>query len=140
MAGLARVLEVMPEDYRSRPKYVEQFRQMASWAAELQGRDGLWRPGLLNEAGYPLPEVSGSAFFISAMAWGVNHGILDRAAYLRVIERGWAGLLSHVYADGQLGCIQPIGAAPGDFKATSSFGYGVGSFLLSGIRVAAVGG
>ena len=37
MAGLARVLEVMPEDYPNRAKYVEQFRQMASRVAELQG-------------------------------------------------------------------------------------------------------
>ena len=132
MAGLARVLEAMPEDYPSRAKYVEQFRQMASRVAELQGADGLWRPGLLNADGYPLPEVSGSAFFIYAIAWGVNHGVLDRGKYLVVIERGWAGVLSHVYIDGRLGCIQPIGAAPGDFKPTSSYVYGVGAFLLAG--------
>ncbi len=132
MAGLARVLEVMPEDYPNRAKYVEQFRQMASRVAELQGADGLWRPGLLNAAGYPLPEVSGSAFFIYAMAWGINHRILERDKYLPVIERGWSGALSHVYSDGRLGCIQPIGAAPGDFKPTSSYVYGVGAFLLAG--------
>jgi unsaturated rhamnogalacturonyl hydrolase len=132
MAGLARVLEAMPENYPGRPKYVEQFQQMASRVAELQGEDGLWRPGLLNAAAYPLPEVSGSAFFLYAITWGVNHGILDRAPYLPSIARGWTGLLSHVYADGRLGCIQPIGAAPGDFKPTSSYVYGVGAFLLAG--------
>ena len=132
MAGLARVLEVTPEGYSSRAKYVEQFRQLASRVSELQGADGLWRPGLLNPDGYPLPEVSGSAFFIYAIAWGVNHGVLDRAKYLPLMERGWAGLLSHVYIDGRLGCIQPIGAAPGDFKPTSSYVYGVGAFLLAG--------
>ena len=140
MAGLARVLEVMPEDYPGRPRYLEQFRQMASRVAELQGNDGLWRPGLLNETGYALPEVSGSAFFIYAIAWGVNHRILDRATYLRVIERGWEGLLSHVYHDGRLGCIQPIGAAPGDFKATSSYVYGVGAFLLAGSQLPQLAG
>ena len=139
MAGLGRVLEVMPEDYPSRAKYVEQFRQMASRVAELQGRDGLWRPGLLNADGYPLPEISGSAFFIYAMAWGVNHGVLDRGKYLPVIERGWVGVLSHVYSDGRLGCIQPIGAAPGDFKPTSSYVYGVGAFLLAGSELHRLG-
>jgi unsaturated rhamnogalacturonyl hydrolase len=139
MAGLARVLEIMPEDYPSRAKYVEQFRQMASRVAELQGPDGLWRPGLLNADGYPLPEVSGSAFSIYAMAWGLNHDVLDRGKYLPVIKRGWAGVLAHVYSDGRLGCIQPIGAAPGDFKPTSSYVYGVGAFLLAGSELHRLG-
>ena len=98
LAGLARVLEVMPEDYPTRAKYVEQFHQIASRVAELQGADGLWRPGLLNPDGYPLPEVSGSAFFIYAIAWGVRHGILDRQEYLPLLERGWSGVFSVCWA------------------------------------------
>lgn len=132
MAGLVRVLEEMPEDYPSRQKYVDQYRQLAERVAGLQGSDGLWRPGLLNADAYPLPEVSGSAFFIYSLAWGINHGLLDRGKYLPVVEKGWAGLLSHIYEDGRLGCIQPIGAAPGAFKPSSSYVYGVGAFLLAG--------
>jgi len=41
MAGLARVLDVMPEDYPTRQKYIEQYRQMAEKIASLQGTDGL---------------------------------------------------------------------------------------------------
>ncbi len=132
MAGLARVLEEMPEDYPTRQKYVEQFREMAFRVAALQGADGLWRPGLLDANAYSLPEVSGSAFFIYALAWGVNHGVVARASYMPVVQKGWAGLVSHIYADGRLGCIQPIGAAPGAFKESSSYVYGVGAFLLAG--------
>jgi len=132
MAGLARVLAEMPEDYPSRQKYVDQYRELAARVASIQGADGLWRPGLLDADAYALPEVSGSAFFIYSMAWGINHGILDRKTYLPVVTRGWAGLVSHVYVDGRLGCIQPIGAAPGDFKPSSSYVYGVGAFLLAG--------
>jgi len=135
MAGLARVLEAMPEDYPSRQKYLEQFRQMAEKAASLQGKDGLWRPGLLDADAYPLPEASGSGFFVYAFAWGIHHGVLDRQMYLPVVQRGWAGLLSKIYKDGRLGCIQPIGAAPGDFKPTSSYVYGVGAFLLAGSEI-----
>src|SRR5579863_9330914 len=47
IAGLAEVLEAMPPDYSSRPKYVEQFQQMASKMKSIQGGDGLWEPGLL---------------------------------------------------------------------------------------------
>jgi rhamnogalacturonyl hydrolase YesR len=132
IAGLALVLQEMPQDYPSRPRYLEQFRQMAFRLASIQGEDGLWRPGLLNASAYPLPEVSGSSFFVYALAWGINHRILDRAIYLPVVQKGWAGLVSHIYADGRLGCIQPIGPAPGAFKPQSSYVYGVGAFLMAG--------
>jgi unsaturated rhamnogalacturonyl hydrolase len=132
MAGLARVLQEMPEDYPTRKKYETQFREMAATIATLQGRDGLWRPGLLDADAYPLPEVSGSSFFVYALAWGIDHHLLDRKTYLPVVKRGWRGLLSHVYEDGRLGSIQPIGAAPDAFQPTSSYVYGVGAFLLAG--------
>ncbi|MFZ0663982.1 MAG: glycoside hydrolase family 88 protein [Acidobacteriaceae bacterium] len=135
MGGLARVLDEMPENYPTRTKYVEQFQQMAARVAQIQGKDGLWRPGLLDKQAYPLPENSGSGFFVYALAWGINHKLLDRRKYLPVVKKGWAGLLSHVYEDGRLGCIQPIGAAPGAYSATSSYAYGVGAFLLAGSEV-----
>jgi len=135
MAGLVRVLEYMPKDYPTRQKYVTQFQEMAQMVASLQGDDGLWRPGLLDEKVYPLPEVSGSAFFTYAIAWGINQRILDQKVYRPVIEKAWRGLLSHVYQDGRLGCIQPIGAAPDSYKPTASYTYGVGAFLLAGSEV-----
>jgi unsaturated rhamnogalacturonyl hydrolase len=135
MGGVVRVLEEIPEDYPTRQKYVEQYRQMADRVASLQGADGLWRSGLLNQDAYPLPEVSGSAFFVYSLAWGIDHGLLDRAKYLPIVQKGWAGLVSHIYEDGRLGSIQPIGAAPGDFKPSSSYVYGVGAFLLAGSEV-----
>ncbi len=135
MGGIARVLDYMPKDYPTRSKYVEQFREMAAAAIKVQGEDGLWRSGLLDAQAYPLPEVSGSAFLTYALAWGVNQRILDRKTYEPVVKKAWAGLLARVYADGRLGCIQPVGAAPGQFKATSSYVYGVGAFLLAGSQV-----
>ena len=135
MAGLVRVLEAMPADYPTRPKYVAQLQQMAQAIAAIQAPDGLWRPGLLDAADYKLPEVSGSAFNTYALAWGIRAGILDRKQYLPVLEKAWAGLLTHVYRDGRLGCIQPVGAAPGQFTAGSSYTFGVGAFLLAGSEV-----
>jgi unsaturated rhamnogalacturonyl hydrolase len=139
MAGTVRVLEYMPKDYPSRPKYIAQFQDMAAKVASLQGSDGLWRPGLLDAAAYPLPEVSGSAFFTYALAWGINQKVLDRKTYLPVVEKSWGGLISHTYEDGRLGCIQPIGAAPDSYKPTASYTYGVGAFLLAGSEVAKLG-
>jgi len=135
MAGLVRVLDAMPKNDPDRNRYVAQFLEMAKAVAAIQGWDGLWRPGLLDAHAYKLPEVSGSAFFTYALAWGVRKGILDRKEYLPVVRKAWAGLLTHVYQEGRLGCIQPIGAAPGQFTPTSSYVFGVGAFLLAGSEV-----
>jgi len=95
----------------------------------------LWRPGLLDAPAYPLPEVSGSAFFTYALAWGINQHFLDAKTYRPVVEKAWRGLVSHIYQDGRLGCIQPIGSAPDAYKPTASYTYGVGAFLLAGSEV-----
>lgn len=134
-AGLARILTDMPADYPSRPRYVAQFQQMAKKIASLQGADGLWRAGLLDEADYKLPEISGSAFFTYGFAYGINSGILDGKVYKPVVQRAWQGLLAHIYQDGRLGSMQPVGAAPGAFTPTSSYVYGTGGFLLAGSEV-----
>jgi unsaturated rhamnogalacturonyl hydrolase len=130
--ALVNVLRIMPVDYPSRPKYLAQFREMAEKVAAIQGADGLWRSGLLDPAAYDLPEVSGSAFFTFAIAYGINEKILDRKTYLPVVERSWKGILGHIYADGRLGSIQPIDGQPGKFKLSASYVYGVGGFLMAG--------
>jgi len=135
MGGIVRVLEQLPAGSPLRPKYIAQLKDMAAATLAVQGSDGLWRPGLLDPDAYPLPEISGSAFIAYAMAYGVNQGILDRATYWPAVEKAWAGMLQHVYADGRLGCIQPVGAAPGAFTETSSYVYGVGAYLLAGSEI-----
>lgn len=131
MGGLVKVLEIMPKNYPARAKYVEQFRQMAEEVKSIQGKDGLWRSGLLDPDAYDLPEVSGSAFFTYAIAYGINEHILDRKTYFPIVEKSWKGMLEHVYADGRLGSIQPVDGQPGKFKRSSSHVYGVGGFLMA---------
>lgn len=135
MAGIVRVLQRLPANSPLRPKYVTLLRQMAAAVLAVQGDDGLWRPGILDPESYPLPEVSGSAFITYALAYGVNERILDRNTYLPAVHKAWAGLLTHVYADGRLGCMQAIGHAPDAFTKTSSYTYGVGGFLLAGSEI-----
>jgi len=132
MGGIVRVLSTLPADDPMRAHYIDLLRQMAEEVASIQGSDGLWRPGLLDAESYPLPEISGSAFFTYAIAWGINHHLLDAKVYQPVVDRAWRGMLAHIYQDGRLGCIQPIGAAPGEYKASSSYVFGVGAFLLAG--------
>ncbi len=140
MAAFAKVLDVMPPDYPTRPKYVAQYREMATRIAALQGKDGLWRSGLLDPAAYNLPEISGSAFNTYSIAWGINHGVLESAKYGPVVQRAWAGIIQHIYADGRLGSIQPIDGQPGVFKPSASYVYGVGGFLLAASEVGKLGG
>jgi len=138
MAGLVRVLASLPSDDPLRPFYVQQLREMAAEIASLQGKDGLWRPGLLDAASYTEPEVSGSAFFTYALAWGISHHVLDAHVYLPVAELAWQGLVAHIYQDGRLGDIQPIGEAPDTYKPSSSYNFGVGAFLLAGAEMDAL--
>jgi len=135
MGGTVRVLRQLPKNSPLRPKYVALLKEMATASLAIQGKDGLWRPGLLDADAYPLPEVSGSAFIAYAIAYGVNEKILDKKTYWPAVEKAWAGMLTHVYADGRLGAIQPVGAAPGAYAETSSYVYGVGAYLLAGSEI-----
>ena len=138
MGAFVKVLEVMPKDYPDREKYIAQYREMADRIASIQGKDGLWRSGLLDPDAYDLPEVSGSAFFTYSLAWGINHKVLNRAKFEPVVKRAWARMLTHIYADGRLGSIQPIDGQPGKFKLSASYVYGVGGFLLAASEVDAM--
>jgi rhamnogalacturonyl hydrolase YesR len=135
LGGLARLLEYFPKNDPRRAKYVQQFREMSAKLASLQGKDGLWRSGLLDPDYYGIPENSGSALITYGLAYGINEGILDRRTYKPVVERAWKGMLMHVYADGRFGGIQQVGAAPAFYKPSSSWVYGVGGFLLAGSEI-----
>jgi unsaturated rhamnogalacturonyl hydrolase len=139
MGGLVRTLEYLPKDDPARAKYVTQLKEMAARVASLQGPDGLWRAGMLDPDNYSEPEISGSALFAYAFAWGINEGVLDGKTYRPVVAKAWAGMLKHVYADGRLGSIQQTGAEPAPFKPTASYTYGVGAFLLAGSEIRRMG-
>ena len=135
MGGIARILDELPPDDPRRAFYVTQLQEMAARVAQLQGPDGLWHAGLLDPKTYPLPEVSGSAFFTYAIAFGIDHGILDAKTFRPVVERAWRGMLGHVYADGRLGDIQQTGSEPAFYMPTASYTYGVGAYLLAGAEI-----
>ncbi|MCX7819792.1 MAG: glycoside hydrolase family 88 protein [Kiritimatiellae bacterium] len=131
LAGLARMLQVLPADYPDRPRYERQYLEMAAAVRAVQPADGMWRSSLLDPEAYPLPEASGTGFFTFALAWGLNEGLLARPAYEDVVWRAWAGLVRCVRDDGRLAHVQPIGADPKRFDPEHSDVYGVGAFLLA---------
>ena len=135
LAGLARVLDVLPADHPSRERFVHQYREMAERIGKLQQKDGLWRSSLLDPKGYPLKESSGSSFYCYALAWGVNRGLLDRGRYEPKVRRAWLALNECVDPDGRLTHVQPVGHDPREFEPDSTAPYGVGAFLLAGSEV-----
>jgi rhamnogalacturonyl hydrolase YesR len=140
MGGMVRVLDNMPEDFAHRGRMIALFRQMAARIAGLQLPDGCWRTSLLDPQRYPGKETSGTAFYCYALAWGVNHGILERRRYLPVVRAAWAALVNAVQADGKLGFVQQIGDQPGATDANTTEAYAVGGFLLAGSEVMAIEG
>ncbi len=135
IAGLARVLENMPEDYSSRDCYINLFQKMAQKIADIQPEDGLWRSSLLDPVNYPAPEASGTGFICYGLAWGVNNGFLNKAAYLPVIKKAWEGLIRCIQPGGKLGWVQLPGGSPGDVTKEKTGSYGVGAFLLAGCEL-----
>jgi rhamnogalacturonyl hydrolase YesR len=135
LAGLARVLQYLPDDYPARPRYRTLFLEMAHRVVSLQGTDGYWRASLLDPTSRPAPEASGTGFFTYALAWGVNEGLLDRAAFEPAVRKGWQALVHAVQPDGMLGYVQHPGDGPGDTGPDHTEPYGVGAFLLAGSEV-----
>ncbi|MEK7781625.1 MAG: glycoside hydrolase family 88 protein [Verrucomicrobiota bacterium] len=139
--GLCLLLESLPKDHPTRGFYENLFQEMTYSVLAAQQADGLWRPSLLDLEQIPIGETSGSGFFTFGLAWGVNHGLLDREKHWPAIIRAWNGLLTRVKPDGYVGYVQPIGAAPDKLDANSRQDYGTGAFLLAGSEVLrAVGG
>lgn len=135
MGGLARVLESMPADFEGRDYYTTQFTQMASRVLELQQADGLWRADLNAPEHYPEAETSGSAFFVYALAWGINHGLLDRKTYEPAVLKGWAALNRHVLPNGLIGAAQKTGDQPVNTRPDEVGPYATGAYLLAGLEV-----
>lgn len=134
-AGLAKVIQDLPEDAKYRDEYIARFKTMAAALKSAQQPEGYWTRSILDPAHAPGPETSGTAFFTYGYLWGINNGILDTDTYVPVVEKSWA-YLSEValQEDGSVGYVQPIGekAIPGqvvDVKSTADFG--VGAYLLA---------
>jgi rhamnogalacturonyl hydrolase YesR len=135
IAGLARVLERLPADHPTRPRYEQLFREMAAKLITIQQPDGMWRSSLLDPVTFKHPETSGTGFYCFALAWGINHGLLDAKTYQPAVERAWRALVSRVDSNGMLEWVQPIGADPRHLRAADTDVYGVGAFLLAGEQV-----
>ena len=132
MAGLVMLIDNMPKDYPSRPKYIALYKEMAIKMASLQQPDGSWHTSLLDPTSFDVIETSGTGFYTYALLWGINNGTLNKKKFAPVVEKSWAALVSAVQPDGMLGYVQPIGWKPAPATKNSTAIFGVGAFLLAG--------
>lgn len=135
LAGLARILEFMPDEFDRKNKYEKLFIDMSNALKPLQDDKGLWHSNLLDPVDSPEPESSGTAFFCYGLAWGVNNGYLDRDTFLPAILNAWKGLNRCLDENGQLHWVQLVGSAPAEVKYEDSVEYATGAFLLAGSEV-----
>jgi len=142
VAALVRVLDIMPDDAPHRDEYLQTYQDMVQSLMPLQRADGFWNVSLHDPNNFGGKELSGTALFTYAMAWGVNKGLLDRKTYLPIIAKAWNAMVTEgVHPDGKLGYVQGTGKEPKDgqpvtYDSTPDFeDYGLGCFLLAGCEV-----
>ena len=134
-AGLALILDELDPDSEAYDYFLDLYQKMAAKLIAIQTPEGHWSMSLLAADIYPTQETSGTSFFTYGLAWGINHGVLDRETYLPAVLKGWQSIASAVHEDGMLGFVQPIGAEPGSAWADKTEVYGVGAFLAAGSEV-----
>ncbi len=131
IGGLARVLEYLPKSDAMYNKYLELFQDLSYSVASYQMEDGMWRSCINDPEWYPLKETSGSAFYVYAIAKGVNDGLLPRDYFMPVILKGWSGLLSCVTPEGKLGYSQIVAGSPHEVRPEDNKDYATGAFILA---------
>lgn len=135
VAAMARVLNYLPDDYPSRPRYEKRFQEIMSRIVTLQDKNGYWHTSLLDTVTYKSPETSATGFYTFALWWGINNGLLNKEIYLQPATRAWQAMVKAVQSDGMLGFVQPIGDAPQNVSATKNEVYGTAALMLAGLEV-----
>lgn len=134
-AGLCKVLNDLPQDFRYRQFFEDKYRRMAQRIIQCQQPEGYWSRSMLDEEQAPGYETSGTAFFTYGLLWGLNNGLIEGDNYIDSAIKGWKYLTEvALQKDKTIGYVQPIGekAIPGqtvDAKSTSNFG--TGAWLLA---------
>ncbi|OLQ93965.1 glycosyl hydrolase family 88 [Vibrio ponticus] len=136
LAAVPRLIARMPEDYNERERYLLLFKNLAAEVVKYQQPDGFWRTSLLDPDSFPAPESSATSLFCYGLAWGINNGLLEREAYLPVVEKAWAALQTCIHDNGMIGWVQLPAFNPRDVKFEHNIDYGAGAFMLAATEVA----
>ena len=134
-AGIARILKYLPKDHPSYIRYEMLFKELAQSLKSCQSGEGYWSPNLADPNDFACKETSGTGFFIYALAYGINNGILDKNEYLPTIEKGWKSLYDAISDDGKVQYGQIVGDRPVMVKKEDSHEYVAGTFLLAASEI-----
>lgn len=142
IGALVRTLNFTPEDAPNRDEYQSMLKQMCTALLKVRREDGLWNVSLHDPTNFGGKELTGSAFFLYGMAWGVNNGLLDANKFKPVIYKGWNAMVKDcLHPNGFLGYVQGTGEQPSSgqpvtYESMPDFeDYGLGAFLLAGSEI-----
>ncbi|MDD3321394.1 MAG: glycoside hydrolase family 88 protein [Paludibacter sp.] len=142
LAALVRVLNTIPATEPHYNEYLTDYKNMLEALVPLQRKDGMWNVSLHDPNNFGGKELTGTALFTYAMAWGVNNNLIDSEIYTPVLVKAWNALIKKsVHCNGMLGWVQGTGKEPKDGQPLSynkkpDFeDYGLGCFLLAGSEV-----
>jgi len=93
-AGMAETLRDLPADHPQRARIMKGYTTMMAALLKYQGKDGMWRQIIDNDASWP--ESSSSAMFTFALVTGVKNGWLDAATYGPAARKGWIGVVGYI--------------------------------------------
>lgn len=135
MAGLAKVISHLPDDYRNRDFYVNLFVDMAYRIKDLQLKSGYWPTSMLDPSYCGGKESSGTAFFCYALCFGINSGLLPEKEFRNTVLNAWDYLCDNLTEDGRLCYVQLVGESPENVSEAHWESYGQGAFLMAASEV-----
>jgi hypothetical protein len=101
-AGLARILVDVPRQEPTWTWYADHLRAMSTALLTRQRADGLWAWDLGSGSG----DIPGSALVVSALAQGVDLGVLDATATGPALAKAWGAIAAGIDGTGRLGGAQ----------------------------------
>ena len=116
------------------------YKAMMEALLKCQREDGFWNVSLMSPATFGGPETSGTALFLTGMAWGVRKGLLAEDAYRPAIDKAWKAVASAIHPNGFIGYLQGTGKEPKDgqpvtyTKVPDFEDYGAGCVLLAAVE------
>jgi len=135
LAGLARTIEYMPDDFANKQKYIELFKVMSKALLSYQLEDGSWPSSLLERTKDTHSETSATSLLAYALAWGVNNQILTTDQYTASINKAWASIVENIHPNGKVGYVQQVAFAPGSATKEDTQLYGSGAVLLAASEI-----